>query len=106
MPKRARDGEKRNDFSSKKARKDDAGSFQQTAKASKVVVPAAEIDFPRGGGSSLTPLEQKAIYAEAAMEVKEEGIIKVCLIDVVESSVCMFIRHFNRTRRRRECDIR
>ena len=108
MPKRARDGEKKDDFSSKKPRKDGGQSLGHMAKVSKVAVPATEIDFPRGGGSSLTPLEQKTIYAEAAMEVREEGIIKVCLICLVESDVWMFIRHFNRTRRqslRREWDI-
>ena len=44
----------------------------------KTVVPAPaisapdEIDFPRGGGSSFTPLEQKAIRAEAIKEADEE----------------------------------
>lgn len=43
----------------------------------KTVVPAPdEIDFPRGGGSSFTPLEQKAIRAEAIKEADEE-IFKV-----------------------------
>jgi rRNA biogenesis protein RRP5 len=40
-------------------------------------IPAPdEIDFPRGGGSSLTPLEQKAIRAEAIKEADAE-IFKV-----------------------------
>lgn len=39
--------------------------------------PAAEIDFPRGGGSSFTPLESKAIRKEALQELKDEQIFKV-----------------------------
>ncbi|TFK77280.1 hypothetical protein BDN72DRAFT_784291 [Pluteus cervinus] len=34
--------------------------------------PSEEIDFPRGGGTSFTPLEVKAIRAEAAKEADEE----------------------------------
>ena len=33
---------------------------------------AEEVDFPRGGGTSFTPLEVKAIRAEAAKEAKDE----------------------------------
>ena len=33
---------------------------------------AEEIDFPRGGGSSFTPIEVKAIRAEALQEADEE----------------------------------
>ncbi|KZT75076.1 hypothetical protein DAEQUDRAFT_807332 [Daedalea quercina L-15889] len=33
---------------------------------------AEEVDFPRGGGTSFTPLEVKAIRAEAAKEVNDE----------------------------------
>lgn len=32
----------------------------------------AEVDFPRGGGTSFTPLEVKAIRAEAAKEADDE----------------------------------
>ncbi|OSX67311.1 hypothetical protein POSPLADRAFT_1117032, partial [Postia placenta MAD-698-R-SB12] len=31
-----------------------------------------EVDFPRGGGSSFTPLEVKAIRAEAVKEANDE----------------------------------
>jgi rRNA biogenesis protein RRP5 len=31
-----------------------------------------EVDFPRGGGTSFTPLEVKAIRAEAVKEANEE----------------------------------
>lgn len=31
-----------------------------------------EVDFPRGGGSSLTPLEIKSLRAEAAKEADQE----------------------------------
>ncbi|EJD51778.1 nucleic acid-binding protein [Auricularia subglabra TFB-10046 SS5] len=34
--------------------------------------PAEEIDFPRGGGSSFTPAEHKAIRHEAALEAEDE----------------------------------
>lgn len=33
---------------------------------------AEELDFPRGGGTSFTPLEVKAIRAEAVKEANEE----------------------------------
>ena len=33
---------------------------------------AEEVDFPRGGGTSFTPLEVKAIRAEAVKEANEE----------------------------------
>ena len=39
---------------------------------------AEEVDFPRGGGSSFTPLEVKAIRAEAAKEANDE-LFAVCL---------------------------
>ncbi|KAH9937237.1 U3 snoRNP-associated protein Rrp5 [Fomitopsis serialis] len=35
-------------------------------------INAEEVDFPRGGGTSFTPLEVKAIRAEAAQEAKDE----------------------------------
>lgn len=35
-----------------------------------------EVDFPRGGGTSFTPLEVKAIRAEAAKEA-DEALFKV-----------------------------
>lgn len=42
-----------------------------------------EIDFPRGGGSSFTPIEVKAIRAEALQEADEElfevGSLRVLL---------------------------
>lgn len=46
-------------------------------KAEKPSVPASnlvqdEVDFPRGGGTSFTPLEVKAIRAEAVKEANEE----------------------------------
>lgn len=39
--------------------------------------PAVEIDFPRGGGSSFTPLESKAIRKEALQELKDEQVFQV-----------------------------
>jgi len=48
------------------------------AKQSKPSIPATstlvaeEVDFPRGGGTSFTPLEVKTIRAEAVKEANEE----------------------------------
>lgn len=38
-----------------------------------------EVDFPRGGGTSFTPLEVKAIRAEAVKEADQE-LFKVCRV--------------------------
>jgi rRNA biogenesis protein RRP5 len=38
-----------------------------------------EVDFPRGGGTSFTPLEVKTIRAEAVKEANEE-LFEVCFI--------------------------
>lgn len=38
-----------------------------------------EVDFPRGGGTSFTPLEVKAIRAEAVREANEE-LFGVCVL--------------------------
>ena len=35
-------------------------------------LPTEEVDFPRGGGTSFTPLEVKAIRAEAVKEANAE----------------------------------
>jgi len=35
-------------------------------------IQAEEVDFPRGGGTSFTPLEVKAIQAEAVKEANAE----------------------------------
>jgi rRNA biogenesis protein RRP5 len=42
---------------------------------------SADIDFPRGGGTSFTPLEVKTIRAEAVREANEElfGVIIVLM---------------------------
>lgn len=37
-----------------------------------------EVDFPRGGGSSFTPLEYKLIRAEAMKEADQDMLFKVC----------------------------
>ena len=38
-----------------------------------------EVDFPRGGGTDFTPVEYKAIRAEALKELDEENVFKVCI---------------------------
>jgi rRNA biogenesis protein RRP5 len=38
----------------------------------KSALASEEIDFPRGGGTSFTPLEFKSIRAEAVQEANEE----------------------------------
>lgn len=60
----------------KKTKTDDAAKKSKD-KAPKPVQPASalvanEIDFPRGGGTSLTPLEVKSLRAEAAKEADKE----------------------------------
>lgn len=62
---------------SKKAQKGDAIPLKAFTPRPNAPAPAAEIDFPRGGGSSFTPLETKAIRAEAIQELKEEHIFQV-----------------------------
>jgi len=51
-------------------------------KGAKAEIPSAlvadEVDFPRGGGTVFTPLEVKAIRAEAAKEA-DEALFKVCI---------------------------
>ena len=41
------------------------------------VLSREEVDFPRGGGSSFTPIEYKQIRAEAIKELKDD-VFKVC----------------------------
>ncbi|KAH9836984.1 uncharacterized protein C8Q71DRAFT_580175 [Rhodofomes roseus] len=48
----------------------DKGADVHASTSSNVVV--GEVDFPRGGGTSFTPLEVKAIRAEAAKEANDE----------------------------------
>jgi rRNA biogenesis protein RRP5 len=59
---------------SAKERKEDATSTLPVS-----ALTLEEVDFPRGGGTSLTPLEVKTIQAEAYREVNEE-ISKVCIV--------------------------
>lgn len=42
-------------------------------------LPTEEVDFPRGGGTTFTPLEVKAIRAEAVKEANIE-LFKVCFL--------------------------
>ena len=51
---------------------------EQTAPATSIFRPE-EVDFPRGGGTSFTPVEYKAIRTEALKELKEEEVFKVSL---------------------------
>lgn len=51
------------------------GSEKRSGAPSTALV-SEEVDFPRGGGSSFTPLELKAIRAEAVKEANNE-IFKV-----------------------------
>jgi rRNA biogenesis protein RRP5 len=59
----------------KKIKFGDDGEAKTVAPAPTIFAPD-EIDFPRGGGSSFTPLEQKTIRAEAIKEADAE-IFKV-----------------------------
>lgn len=63
---------------------------------------AEEIDFPRGGGSSFTPIEVKAIRAEALQEADEELFevcrLRACAIDLPN---LLLVRNLKRLSRRR-----
>lgn len=56
-----------------KISKNEAGKNLQSATTTE------EVDFPRGGGTSFTPLEVKTIRAEAVKEANEE-LFHVCFI--------------------------
>lgn len=60
-----------------KKTKTEGNSKKTKDKAEKAVEPTStlvsdDIDFPRGGGTSLTPLEVKTLRAEAAKEADQE----------------------------------
>lgn len=74
-------GKKRAHDEDSAARKTKKVKTDGTAKRPKAAETSAEInlhgapeevDFPRGGGTSLTPLEVKALRAEAVQEANEE----------------------------------
>lgn len=46
--------------------------------ANSSILQPEEVDFPRGGGTTLTPIEYKAVRAEAFKEIGDEVIFKVC----------------------------
>ena len=46
-----------------------------------------EVDFPRGGGTTLTPAEVKAIRAEGIKEADNE-LFKVCLCERCSDGLC------------------
>jgi len=79
MHKRQREEDAESKRPKKKVQRSDAVPLK--AFVPKPAAPAAEIDFPRGGGSSFTPLETKAIRAEALQELKDEQIFNVRLLD-------------------------
>ena len=66
---------------SKKSKTDSTKSKGRTSSEGPVVASSSlvteEVDFPRGGGSSFTPLEVKTIHAEAAKEANDE-LFAVC----------------------------
>ncbi|KAI5124164.1 hypothetical protein M0805_000972 [Coniferiporia weirii] len=59
----------------KRARISDAPEEKKQVPAPSVLRPE-EVDFPRGGGTSFTPVEYKAIKAEALKELNEEDVFK------------------------------
>lgn len=73
--KRASEAIVQNGIKPKKIKFGDGGEAKTVAPAPTISAPD-EIDFPRGGGSSFTLLEQKAIRAEAIKEADAE-IFKV-----------------------------
>ena len=62
---------------SKKTKVDDSSKKSKTPKQDNPPQPASsllteDVDFPRGGGTTFTPVEVKAIRAEAAKEAEDE----------------------------------
>ena len=82
---KGQDGDKAKD-STKKTQTQD---HQPLTRPAASLLNAEEIDFPRGGGSSLTALEVKAIRAEGAKEA--EDLFKVCPV-LLDLSSSMLIR--------------
>lgn len=80
MPKRAID----EDASTRKAKKikfvdgDKGSKMKEKQVISSSNLTAEDVDFPRGGGSSFTPIEVKAIRAEALREADGE-LFDVCV---------------------------
>ena len=62
---------------SEKSRKRPKTSTDDTAGPSSSKLQE-EVDFPRGGGTSYTAAEYKAIRSEAMKELKDDAIFKVC----------------------------
>ena len=56
----------------KKTKVDKQPKKDKTAAPQASALVPEEVDFPRGGGTSFTPLEVKAIRAEAAQEADQE----------------------------------
>jgi rRNA biogenesis protein RRP5 len=66
------------------AQKKKAGTKAQTpTRQQPSILIQEDVDFPRGGGTSLTPLEVKTIRAEAAKEA-DEALFKVCAAAHIE----------------------
>lgn len=61
---------------------------QENELAFATVLPG-EVDFPRGGGTSFTPVEYKSIRAEAIKELNEENVFKVSGVPVSLSNLLM-----------------
>ena len=64
---------------------DDASSARKPKKpkTETAAKPSEDVDFPRGGGTSFTPLEVKAIRAEAVKEANAE-LFKVACVRAIE----------------------
>lgn len=77
MPGKKRELNSSPERSPKKPKKHHEKPLEKPVVATSLLVPD-EVDFPRGGGSSLTPLEYKTIQAEAAKDVADEMLLEVC----------------------------
>ena len=92
----------------KEKRDKKAGADKPLKAATKAAVNASvtapeEVDFPRGGGSSLTPFEIKTVRAEAVKEANDE-LFKVCIYTLVISiynSLCHRRTRRNKNKRSR-----
>ena len=57
-------------------------TINETGRNISLTTTAEEVDFPRGGGTTFTPLEVKTIRAEAVKEANEE-LFEVCVTEVL-----------------------
>lgn len=73
----SKEGKKRASEEPLRTRHKKRTKVQEDAEGSSHPLAGGEVDFPRGGGTSFTPVEYKSIRAQAIQELKEEEVFKV-----------------------------